>query len=126
MISDLVRKSSALMPLKLFITLTITIWVIGGIFFFIVSKKFFSNTNFYKSEISAVVVDINDSCYEINNKCFFIKNEELRNVLSRGDSIYKSRNSSILLVYEKQTNKIKFRLEVNSFDFKQLKRKRHK
>ena len=95
-------------------------------FFFIVSKRFFSNTNFYKSEISAVVVDINDSCYEINNKCFFIKNEELRNVLSRGDSIYKSRNSSILLVYEKQTNKIKHRLEVNSFDFKQLKRKRHK
>jgi len=126
MIRDLVRKSSALMPLKLFITLTIIIWVIGGIFFFIVSKRFFSNTNFYKSEISAVVVDINDSCYEINNKCFFIKNEELRNVLSRGDSIYKSRNSSILLVYEKQTNKIKHRLEVNSFDFKQLKRKRHK
>lgn len=124
MITNLVRKSSTLMPLKLFLALTIFIWMLGGIIFFFVSKKFFSNTNFYKSEISAVITDINDPYYEINNKCFFIKNEELRNVLSRGDSIYKSRNSSILLVYEKQTNKIKYRLEVNSFDFKQLKRKK--
>ncbi len=124
MITNLVRKSSTLMPLKLFLALTIFIWMLGGIIFFFVSKKFFSNTNFYKSEISAVITDSNDPYYEINNKCFFIKNEELRNVLSRGDSIYKSRNSSILLVYEKQTNKIKYRLEVNSFDFKQLKRKK--